>query len=137
MAERDIQDFFTVLNCRFMAFPFVYLGVPVRGNPRRRALWQPILLKLRKKLSSWKKKTLSFGGRACLLKSVLSTLPLFFLSFLKVPKGFVTEATSIMRNFLWGGYEEETKLAWVRWEKLCWPKNVGGLRVKECGRFRH
>lgn len=38
----------------------------------------------------WKHKSLSFGGRVCLLRSVLSSIPLFFMSFFKMPKSVFT-----------------------------------------------
>lgn len=37
------------------------------------------------KLNSWSHKYISFGGRIILLNSVLNSLPIFYLSFLKMP----------------------------------------------------
>jgi hypothetical protein len=39
-----------------------------------------------KKLSSWKEKLLSYGGKLVLINSVLSSLAMFMLSFYEVPK---------------------------------------------------
>ena len=44
---------------------------------------------LRKKLSSWKAKYLSYGGRLVLLNSVLNSLPMFMMSFLRSKKGYL------------------------------------------------
>nr|GEY45812.1 RNA-directed DNA polymerase, eukaryota [Tanacetum cinerariifolium] len=44
-------------------------------------------LKLRSRLSKWKAKTLSIGGRLTLLKSVIGASPLYTMSIFKVPKG--------------------------------------------------
>lgn len=93
----------------------MYLGIPIGGNPRREALWRPILEKMRRCLSSWKQRSLSFGGRVCLVNSVLTALPLFFLSFFRIPKGVLRSARRIMRNFLWGGSEVDSKIAWMSW----------------------
>ncbi|KAL4579457.1 hypothetical protein LXL04_015605 [Taraxacum kok-saghyz] len=41
------------------------------------------------KLSLWKAKTLWFGGRLTLIKSVLRNLPNYFLSLLKAPIGVI------------------------------------------------
>ena len=41
---------------------------------------------LKKKLTCWKAKCQSYGGRLVLLNSVLSSLPLFMMSFFKIPK---------------------------------------------------
>jgi hypothetical protein len=40
-----------------------------------------------RKLSCWKEKHLSYGGRLVLLNSVLSSLPIFMMSFFEIPKG--------------------------------------------------
>ncbi|GKB94925.1 hypothetical protein Tco_0981062, partial [Tanacetum coccineum] len=42
--------------------------------------------KVRSRLSSWKAKTLSIGGRLTLLKAVLGAVPLYFMSIYKAPK---------------------------------------------------
>jgi hypothetical protein len=40
-----------------------------------------------KKLSSWKGKLLSSRGRLVLINLMLSILPMFMMSFLRIPKG--------------------------------------------------
>jgi len=74
-----------VLHCRVGAFPFVYLGLPIGGDPRKLDFWRPILTCIISRLSNWKSKFLSFGGRLILLKYVMSSVPVYFLSFFKAP----------------------------------------------------
>ncbi|GJU02889.1 hypothetical protein Tco_1113227 [Tanacetum coccineum] len=45
-----------------------------------------------------KLKSLSIGGRLTLIKSVLSSLPLYYMSSFKVPKGVLSKMESIRRN---------------------------------------
>lgn len=75
------------LGCMRSAFPFSYIGVPVGANMTLKKNWQPILDKFQKRLSSWKANTLSFGGKLTLIKSVLSSLPTYYLAIFKVPQG--------------------------------------------------
>jgi hypothetical protein len=49
--------------------------------------WKIIEERIEKKLSSWKWKYLSVGGHLVLINLVLSSLPMFMLSFFKIPKG--------------------------------------------------
>jgi hypothetical protein len=49
--------------------------------------WEMIEEHIEKKLSSWKGKYLSVGGRLVLTNSVLSSLPLFMLSLFEITKG--------------------------------------------------
>ena len=66
------------------------------------SIWNPILEKMEKKLSGWKRLYLSKGGRLTLLKSTLSSLPMYFLSLFTIPKAVAARMERIQRNFLWG-----------------------------------
>ena len=77
--------FASILNCDIMKTPFSYLGVTVAGNHKRCAFWEGVLNKLRSRLCSWKEKSLSLAGRVCLIKSVLTSLPLFYVSVFCMP----------------------------------------------------
>lgn len=46
-------------------------------------------------------------GRVCLINSILSSLPLFFLSFFKVPMSVGKAIIDIQRNFLLGCEENK------------------------------
>ena len=91
--------------------------------------------KFEAKLAKWKQRSLSMGGRITLINSVLSALPIFLLSFFKIPKKVVQKIVSIQRNFLWGGHHEASKIPWVKWDIVCLPKNKGGLGIKDLSKF--
>lgn len=129
------NQFAALLNCKVMSIPFIYLGLPVGANPRRLATWDPMLNKIRSRLSSWKAKKLSFGGRVCLVKSVLTALPLYFISFFRMPKGIVKKCQQLMARFLWGGSDDVRKIAWVGWDQCCKPKSEGGLGLRDLESF--
>jgi len=38
-------------------------------------------------------------------------------------------------KFLWGLGFEGRQIPWVDWHKVCSPTKVGGLRIREIGRF--
>nr|KYP51173.1 Putative ribonuclease H protein At1g65750 family [Cajanus cajan] len=118
-----------------MSFPFTYLRIPTGANPRRVGTWDGIVAKLSKKLAAWKHKSLSLAGRVCLINFVLTSLPLFFLSFFKMPSGVVKKVETLQRNFLWGVKEGSKKVAWVRWKKICDEKKNGGLGIKSITMF--
>ena len=84
-----------VLNCRRGSIPFVYLGLPIGGDSRKISFWKPVVERIVGRLSSWNNKFLSFGGRLVLLKVVISSLPVYFLSFFKAPAGIISSIESI------------------------------------------
>nr|GEW35503.1 RNA-directed DNA polymerase, eukaryota, reverse transcriptase zinc-binding domain protein [Tanacetum cinerariifolium] len=77
----------SLIGCVVMQNPFRYLGVMVGDSMSRKLAWADTVQKLRSRLSKWKVKTLSIGGRLTLLKSVLGASPLYNMSIYKVPKG--------------------------------------------------
>ncbi|GJX98461.1 RNA-directed DNA polymerase, eukaryota, reverse transcriptase zinc-binding domain protein [Tanacetum coccineum] len=64
----------SILCCQPSSLPFTYLGLPIGANMNRSCNWKPIIDKFHNRLSSWKARSLSFGGRLALLKSVLGAL---------------------------------------------------------------
>jgi len=59
----------SVLNCKLGRVPFLYLGLPIGGDPRKLKFWQPLIDHIKSRLSGWKSRNLSLGGRLVLLKS--------------------------------------------------------------------
>ncbi|GJZ78840.1 putative RNA-directed DNA polymerase [Tanacetum coccineum] len=54
------------IGCAHGTFPFSYLGLPVGKKMRLKVGWNAIIDRFRDKLSSWKAKNLSIGGRLTL-----------------------------------------------------------------------
>ncbi|GJT00845.1 RNA-directed DNA polymerase, eukaryota [Tanacetum coccineum] len=117
------------LGCSVMKVPFKYLGITVGGNTSLVKSWDDTIYKLKSRLSKWKLKTLSIGGRFTLLKSVLGSTPIYNMSLYKVPKAVLNTMESIRRNFFNGIQENEKKIAWIKWTKVLAPKKHGGLGV--------
>ena len=87
-------------------FPLRYLGLPVTISRLRIVHLQFVLDRIRARLAGWKGRLLSIAGRRVLVRSVLSALPTFALTVLKVPKKILAEVDKIRRRFLWAQDEE-------------------------------
>ncbi|KAF5793118.1 putative RNA-directed DNA polymerase [Helianthus annuus] len=145
----DITRMATILDCKRGSFPFTYLGLPVGANMGLIKNWQPIVERFENKLSIWKARTLSFGGRVTLIKAVLGNLPTYFFSLFNAPVEVLKRLEKIRRKFLWGGCLENNKVSWVPWFKVIAPVEQGGLgigsltatnkalMVKWCVRFKN
>lgn len=64
--------------------PIVYLGFPLGTYSKDKAIWNPVLERVENQLDSWK------GGKMTLIKSVLTSLSVYFLSLFSTPR-FVTD----------------------------------------------
>jgi len=120
-----------ILRCKQERLsPFKYLGLPIGASSCRTLMWKPILHNISARLASWKGKLLSIGGRLCLIKSVLSNLPIYFLSLFPMPVAIATSIEKKFRSFLWSGKERGKKICNVSWSTISLPKNTGGLGIE-------
>lgn len=85
---------------------------------------------LGKKLSCWKGKLLSYGGRLILINSVLTSMPMFLLSFFEVPVGVRKRLDFYRSRFFWHSDEVKRKYKLIRWDIICRPKDQGGLGIE-------
>jgi hypothetical protein len=76
-----------LFGCILGQYPFIYLWILMHHKKITNDNWKIIEKKFEKKLSCWKGKLLSYGGRLVITNSVLSSLAMFILSFSEVPKG--------------------------------------------------
>ena len=92
IADSLLNEAASILHCKV---PFLYLGLSIGGDPRRLAFWDPVLNTIKARLRGWQSRFLSFGGRLVLLKSVLTSLHVYALSFFKASSGIISSTESI------------------------------------------
>ena len=124
-----------ILHCRQLDYPFLYLGLPIGANPSSQLVWEPLITKFKSKLAKWAQRDISMAGKITLINSVLNALPIYLLSFFKIPQKIVQRLISLQRNFLWGGDNDHKKIPWVKWADICLPKTDGGLGIKDISKF--
>nr|GEW03533.1 hypothetical protein [Tanacetum cinerariifolium] len=115
---------------RYIGYPtfvalFSHLGVKVGGRMKRINSWDDVVSKVTSQLSKWKLKTLSIGGRLTLIKSVLTSIPLYQMSSFKVPTKVLNILESIKRKFFNGIEGNERKLSLISWDTVLALKKYG------------
>ncbi|GKE20774.1 RNA-directed DNA polymerase, eukaryota [Tanacetum coccineum] len=90
-------------------------GVKVGASSSRSSYWDKVLAKISARLSKWKIKTLSIGGRLTLIKSVLTSLTLYHMSLYKAPMGVLNRMESLRRRFFNGVDKNERKISLIGW----------------------
>ncbi|KAE8660741.1 hypothetical protein F3Y22_tig00116951pilonHSYRG00750 [Hibiscus syriacus] len=129
LEEGVLSDWAEQVGCSVGFLPTEYLGLPLGARKNTEALWDPVFKNFSSKLAGWKASCLSLAGRTVLLKSVLTSLPIFFLSLFKMPCNIGKKLNSLMANFLWGEKGDKRRIHWVNWNTVCRPLNCGGLGV--------
>jgi ribonuclease HI/exonuclease III len=117
------------------SLPSNYLGVPLTGAAASHISWDSLLLSISNRLRNWTFRPLNIASRLVLLKSVLQALPTYLFTALAAPKKVIKAIRTLQRNFLWSGHQPNKKWALVNWDKLCMPKNQGGLGLRDPGKM--
>ncbi|GJT99263.1 RNA-directed DNA polymerase, eukaryota, partial [Tanacetum coccineum] len=117
------------LRCLTFKPPFTYLGSTVGGSMSRIKTWDDVVDRVSSRLSKWKMKMMSIGGRLTLLKSVLGSTPIFHMSIHKVPLGVLQKLEAIRSHFFNGCAPNCNKASWVNWKNALASKKKGRLRI--------
>ena len=96
---RNLDVLVGLLGCRHSSLPLKYLGLSLGAKFKEVPIWNPILEKMERKLAGWKRLYLSKGGRVTLVKSVLSSLPTYFLSILPIPRKVANHMVKTTKRF--------------------------------------
>ncbi|GKE06678.1 hypothetical protein Tco_1398696, partial [Tanacetum coccineum] len=91
--------------------PFNYLGLPIGSNMKSIASWKTLVDRFHMRLSSWKANLLSIGGRLTLIKSVLGSLGIYYLSIFRASESVLQDLERIWAKYFWGGNKDKNKMA--------------------------
>ncbi|CAN1789663.1 Putative ribonuclease H protein At1g65750 [Linum perenne] len=83
------------------------------------------------KLSGWKCRSLSLAGRVTLAQSVLAAIPAYAMQTSLLPVDTCKEIDKRIRNFVWGSSDEGKKIHLINWDRICTPKESGGLGLRQ------
>lgn len=112
-----------------------YLGLPEHFGRKKRDLFTSIIDKIKQKGKSWSNRFLSKAGKLTMIKSVLSPVPSHAMQCFKLPLSLCKRIQAAVTKFWWDDKEGERKMAWVSWDKMTQPKEIGGLGVREFQAF--
>ncbi|KAI7979697.1 putative ribonuclease H protein, partial [Camellia lanceoleosa] len=132
--RREVSNIKSILSCfeissglKINYHKSIICGIGVEDGLR--STWKPVLDKFKQKLASWKRRLLSFAGRLTLIKSVMSNLPIYYLSLFRIPTGVAKEIERMQSSFLWGGSDLRRKIHMVRWDVVTKNKNLDPSEV--------
>lgn len=64
------------------------------------------------------------------INSVLTSMPMFLLSFFAIPVGVRKRIDSYRSRFFWQSDENKRKYRLTKWNIICRPKDQGGLGIE-------
>lgn len=105
--------------------PVRYLGLPLLTKVMGRTDCQPLIEKIKKRISLWTNPFLSIAGRLQLIKSVLMSIPNFWMSSFCLPGECLKEINNLCCALLWSGPALNMKRAKVAWDTITVLKSEG------------
>ena len=82
----------TTLDIMTEALNDKYLGLPENVGVDKTDSFRFLIERIVKKISGWKEKLLSAGGKEILLKAVIQAIPTYAMSVFKIPKKIIKES---------------------------------------------
>ncbi|KAK3197797.1 hypothetical protein Dsin_021212 [Dipteronia sinensis] len=87
-----------LFGCPNVSFPIVYLGLPLGGSPSSKSFWMDLIQRVENRLAPRKKTFLNKGGRLVLIKTMLSSIPTFYMSVFKLLMWVAHKLERLQRN---------------------------------------
>ena len=129
ITDEKLEILAGTLNCRKGSFPFTYLGLPLGLTRPTLEHFLPLVQRVERRLCGIAN-FLNQAGKLEMVKSVLSSMPIFFLCSLDVPVSIKDQLNKYMRHCLWRKPDlEDRRPAMIKWSTVCRPKKQGGLGV--------
>eukprot|EP00261_Vitis_vinifera_P037702 XP_019078945.1 PREDICTED: uncharacterized protein LOC109123490 [Vitis vinifera] len=126
----NLENLALEAGCKVGRLPSSYLGIPLGANHKSVAVWDGVEERFRKRLALWKRQFISKGGRITLIRSTLSSMPIYLMSLLRMPRVVSLRLEKIQRDFLWGGGALERKPHLVNWDTVCMDRDGGKVSPK-------
>ncbi|KAJ6714204.1 RETROTRANSPOSON UNCLASSIFIED-LIKE PROTEIN [Salix viminalis] len=109
--------------------PTKYLGMPLYKGPKKSFLWDDLISKIAARMEGWEAQVLSPGGRITILKSILTSMPLYLLHVIMPPKTVMCRIERLFNKFLWSS-KGQKRIHWECWEDLCYPIEEGSIGMR-------
>ena len=102
-----------------------YLGLPMRNGKSKVGTFKEFQEKIAKRVMGWKERYISKAGCEILIKTIAQAIPTYSMSLFKLPRSICDNINSLVARYWWGQNQEERKIHWIKWNKLCNSKKKG------------
>ena len=103
-----------------------YLGLPTALGLSTSEAFEFLPNRIRGAIGSWSGREASSAGREILLKSLAQAVPTYSMSCFLLSKTTCKKMKSPISNYWWGGSADSKNIHRQSWERLTYPKDLGG-----------
>lgn len=111
----------------------MYLGLTSCIGRKKKVVVQNIRDRVWQRIQGWSTKMLSRAGKEILLKTAVQAMPNYAMNVYLLPLDLCKELEIMMNSFWWGSKRSGGSggINWMKWERLCKPKDFGGIGFKQ------
>lgn len=108
------------------------MGLPALISRSKTETFESLKAKIQSKILGWKERLLSHAGKEVLIKAVAFAI---HMSCFRLPATFCHSINSLTANFWWRQRDQEKRIHWIAWNKMCKPKLQEGLGYRDLEKF--
>jgi len=112
-----------------------YLGLPIYMGRSKPQTFAYLKEKVWKRIHGWKEKCLSGAGKDVLTKAVAQAIPTYAMSCFDLTKTLCDDIGRMACRYWWAQQDNENKMHWLSWERLCSRKKKGGMGYRDLHLF--
>ncbi|KAK5771326.1 hypothetical protein PVK06_047524 [Gossypium arboreum] len=103
-----------------------YLRLPNMVGRNKKASFQNLKDRMKKKIDGWSIRFLSEGGKEVFIKSVRQAMPTYSIACFLLPKSLCSGLDSIIAKFWWQKGLGRRRIHWCDWKMMSAVKEEGG-----------
>ena len=130
--RQELRDTLGIQNLGGMGS---YLGIPENLGESKVQVFGFVQNRLNSRVNGLTFKFFTKGGKEVIIKSVVTALPNHVMSCFRIPKTVMKKLTSAVAQFWWSPGGNTRVMHWKSWDKICSPKDDGGLGFKDLTDF--
>ena len=127
-SRQELRDILGIQNLGGMRS---YLGLPESLGGSKAQVFGFVQDRLNNRVNGWTFRFFTKGGTEVIIKSVVTVLPNHVMSVYRLRKATIKKLTSAVAQFWWSTGGSTKGMHWKSWDKLCVPKDNGGLGFKD------
>jgi hypothetical protein len=123
------------MNIEQEALAEKYLGLPTAVGRSTTEAFEFMPSRIKNVIGTWSGRQASQASREILLKSVAQAVPTYSMSCFLLSKTTCRKLKTPIANYWWGRSDDSKHMHWQSWERLTYPKVLGGMGFRDMRNF--
>ncbi|KAK2450768.1 hypothetical protein QL285_009870 [Trifolium repens] len=129
------EDLSRIMGVRHVLGTGNYLGLPSMIGRKKRDMFAYVKDRIWRRINSWRGRAMSKADKEVMIKSVLQAIPSYLMSVYLLPDTTIKVVERMMNSFWWGGGVNNKGIKWLAWDRMAYPKALGGMGFRDLHSF--